>query len=423
MKYQLNSLKSVPTKEIKEGMYLDSIIKEYKSYLLSDINDEKINTAYKALTVFKNFLDYLLRFREGRFSKISFDKYSEYLSDLVEKEELSTSQKAFKRMYGRRIAIEGKAGYLRWMSENNINQVLLKPENTLLSNKWDDNFKLWLASKSKLRRSTSYPIYISNIVNNYINWIYKDSDLQIINDISVNQFLRNKAHLKTSTLNLYLKAIKRFADFFIEKSEDSKGIFEAKKILSLNEFETNNTIERIRIDSETLNKLYKNANEKIDLILHLGVDLGLRASSMINLKIEDIDWRRKKIAIWVKGKNEKEVLPIPKELFDALEKYCFGMMNDEYILGFNTKNSSSISKYFSDFLLRNDAKIIEKEEELYSISLHNLRHTFAYNSLDKYGLIMTSKLLCHSSVEITQKHYLKDKLRDEMNNIFIDQYK
>ncbi|AZQ61999.1 site-specific integrase [Flammeovirga pectinis] len=423
MKYQINSMKPLPSNEIKEGMYIDSIIKEYKNYLLLEINDEKVNTAYKALTVFRNFLDYILRFREGRFSKISFEKYSEYLVDLVDKNEISTSKKAFKRMYARRIAIEGKAGYLRWMLDNNINQVLVSPKNKLLSNKWDDNFKLWLASKSKLKRTTNYPIYISNIVNNYIKWIYNTSDLQIINDITVNQFLRNNAHLKTSTLNLYLKAIKRFADFYIENSEDEKGKIEAKKILKLNEFETNNSIERIRIDTTIINRLYRNANDKIDLILHLGVDLGLRASSMINLQLKDIDWERKKISIWLKGRNEKESLPIPKNLFDVLDRYCIGMELEQFVLGFSTQNSSSISKYFSDFLIRNDVKVIEKEGDLYSISLHNLRHTFAYNSLDKYGLIMTSKLLCHSSVEITQKHYLKDKLRDEMNLIFSDQYK
>ncbi|NME69848.1 tyrosine-type recombinase/integrase [Flammeovirga aprica] len=406
-----------------EGMTIDFLLQRYRSYLTEGGNSDKksLNTVSKAVTQMNHFLNFILEFRNGLLSKVSFNYYTDYLQKLVEEDKLSTAQKAMRRMYGRRINLElEKEGYLVWLYQNNYNKVVATKSETLLQDDWSKGFEDWLALKSKLTRKTNYGKTLSNVVSLYLEWL-NASSYQSISALSVNQFLREQAHLKISTLNLYLKAIKRFASYYEHTSNDEKRHDIALEINSLKKFEDSlQIVNRIGLNEQQVNKLFSEANSKQRLILHLGVNMGLRGSSMLNLKVEDINFSTKKMEVWLKGKNNTMTLPIPPAVYHFLKGFIdeHNLEKSDFVLAYKSNNISSLSKYFSDFLYKCDLKEIEKEGVRYPISLHNLRHTFAYHALDKFGLITTSRLLGHATSQITEQHYLQDKSRDLLNSIY-----
>ncbi|KXX69080.1 hypothetical protein AVL50_18160 [Flammeovirga sp. SJP92] len=398
-------------------------MKRYRIYLTEGGNEDKksLNTVAKAITQMNYFLQFIVEYRNGLLSKASFNYYTEYLQNLVEQDKLTSSQKAMRRMYGRRINLEiEKEGYLIWMYEHKFNRVIQNNHQPLLRNDWAKGFEDWLALKSKLTRKTDYGRTLSNIVSLYLEWL-NNSSYQSISALSVNQFLREQAHLKISTLNLYLKAIKRFATYYEHSSNDEKRHEIVLEINSLKKFEDSlQLVNRIGLNEQQVSKLFSEANQKQQFILHLGVNMGLRGSSMLHLKVKDINLVTKKMDVWLKGKNNTMSLPIPPTTYHFVKDYIDSneLQNDEYLLGYKGNKISSLSKYFSDFLYKCDLKEIEKEGVLYSISLHNLRHTFAYNALEKFGLITTSRLLGHATTQITEQHYLQDKSRDLLNSLY-----
>ncbi|MBD0402051.1 site-specific integrase [Flammeovirga sp. EKP202] len=406
-----------------EGMPIDFLLKGYRSYLLEGGNSDKkaLNTVSKAITQMNYFLKFIVEFRNGLLTKASFNYYTAYLQKQVEIGALTTSQKALRRMYGRRINLEvEKEGYLVWLYENNFYKVIENKKESLLQNEWSKGFEDWLALNSKLTRKTHYGKTLSNIVGLYLEWL-NSSTYSNISALSVNKFLREQAHLKISTLNLYLKAIKRFATYYEHTSSDESRHKIALEINGLKKFEDSlQSVNRIGLSNEQIKVLFNKANQKQQLILHLGVNMGLRGSSMLNLKVADINFETKRMEVWLKGKNNTMTLPIPPEVYHFLLEFVETnqLGRQDALLGYKNNNISSLSKYFSDFLYQCDLKEVVKEGELYSISLHNLRHTFAYNSLEKFGLLTTSRLLGHATTQITEQHYLQDKSRDLLNSIY-----
>lgn len=417
-------VKNNEIQKIKEGITIDVLLKEYRIYLSID-NDNRIaqNTTSKAVTQLKLFFKYAVTFKQGVVNLTTFNSYGDYLQHLVNVEELTSSQKALRRMYARRINLENKEGYLVWLHKNAYTNVI-ENEKSLLKNSWAKGFEDWLGLQSKLIRKTQYGKTISNIVALYLQWL-KGSEYEEISALSVNAYLRGQAHLKISTLNLYLKAIKRFAVFFEKTSEHPDRYKISKEIQSLKKFEdTVDKVNRIGLNETQINLLLREGNDKQKLIVLLGAKMGLRGSSMLNLKVKDINFTTKKMIVWIKGRNNTTTLPIPSSVLQYLQEFIQEKNLNINVTLFDYKSNaiSSLSKYFSDFLYQVNLKEIEKNGDKYSISLHNLRHTFAYNSLDKFGLLTTSKLLVHSSTQITEQYYLQDKVRDILDSVYEDEY-
>ncbi|WP_281614138.1 site-specific integrase [Flammeovirga sp. SubArs3] len=401
-------------------LFKKDIIDQYKRYLLEDDwNKNEQQLVMKSLTSLRYFLVFLIEFKQGRYYRNAFKDYTEYLQSLVETNEINTIKKAQRRQYARRINLENKLGYLKWLEVTKIDGV--QEDKKLLSNTWDEKFLLWLKSKSRLRRDTKYPKAIGNVVKLYIQYSFDEYQKFVLNDLTVNAFLRNNASLKITTLNFYLTALKRFVDFLIEENVSNISQDEILKVKNLKALETSDEVNRIRISENDLKEIYSKGNQYQKIIIVLGSGIGLRGSSMVHLRKKDINFKTKKIKIWAKGKNNKVELPINKDVYDHLINSCEGLDDNDKLLPQNS--TSSLSKYFSDYLHKIGKKEIEKNGEVYSLSLHNLRHTFAYNSLDKHGLLLTSRLLCHATTEVTEKHYLKDKIKDELEHLYDNEYK
>ena len=156
---------------------------------------------------------------------------------------------------------------------------------------------------------------------------------------------------------------------------------------------------------------YYNGNDYLSIrnrmILMIFFDTGIRASELINMKLDQI--QDTYFVIYGKGRKERVVPKNPmvgKYLYkylNAREKY-FMARNCEEDYVFLSKNGrrltgEGISKFMKDAA---DAVGVNPKVR---VSPHTCRHTFAHqqlkNGLDLYSL---SRLLGHESVSITQRY-------------------
>ncbi|PWJ38602.1 tyrosine-type recombinase/integrase [Sediminitomix flava] len=429
--------------------YIEDVITLYHDYLviqLSEGSEEytseivRVNKDLlaKAKSNLKHFLLYLIEYQRGYIQDpvTSFNGYVNYLEVKVERGDFTQNRlynfKAYHSSYRKYPELKG---FIPWLTQQQIQRVsqdqsaqqLIK-ETPILS-----AFKAWLKTHSKLTRETKYPKDATDIVSKFLDWVrIKQNENFQITVLLVNEYLESKNHLKVSSLNKYLKWIKVFCQFYLENLEAEtpynergqnfhRSSEEIKRILNLKpKQDDEESIVRIAIPENYIYKMLNEADEKQTLIIQLGLQMGLRASSMLHLTPSDINFEYNKVDLWLKGKNNKRTLPMPPTLSNLLEDYIkkHSIKSNDRILGFKGENSSSMSAHFSNFLKRIELKEVWKHGKHYPISLHSLRHTFAYNTIDKYGLLMTSKLLCHESVDVTEKYYLADKLSDTMQRVY-----
>ena len=153
------------------------------------------------------------------------------------------------------------------------------------------------------------------------------------------------------------------------------------------------------------------------LLILLLYDTGARISELLNLKLEDIDWKRRVFQVVGKGKQEREV-PFGRTSGEILHQYLqlkerrFG--GKEHV--FLTRDGDRLSR-------RQAAKNIErigKKAGIQGVRLspHTFRHTFAKNYLLNGGDVFSLKeILGHRDLETVQiyVHMNEQDIIDQYN--------
>jgi integrase len=121
---------------------------------------------------------------------------------------------------------------------------------------------------------------------------------------------------------------------------------------------------------------------------------GLRVSEVINIKVSDIDFTKRRMIIrWLKNRRHKErIIPIHPNLCDKLQLYSSAM------------NKSNLIFPISRIMVFN---ICRKK---FQCNPHMFRHSFAVNFLEQYNhpkaLLILKELLGHKNIQTTME-YLK----------------
>ncbi len=258
-----------------------------------------------------------------------------------------------------------------------------------------------------------------DVVEEYINFTRDRGKYSYIAD---EEFLKkNYQHKRTdigkevsvATLNNYLRNIKVFFNFLYDN-----------EIIPFNNVSKAKFIkEKRRMKDQISDEEFKKLISKIDItsfseyrdyiIINLLFDTGMRISECLSLTIEDIDLVRRTIflsANVTKGKQDRYVF-YSQTLGKVLNRYIkFKDAVKDTDLLFPTTRCTPLtaSNFERNFRNYRDKANISKD-----ITPHTLRNNFGRRFLLNGGdIYMLSRILGHSSVTVTEKHYLDLQTED-----------
>lgn len=171
-------------------------------------------------------------------------------------------------------------------------------------------------------------------------------------------------------------------------------------------------------DAQKLQTIFNNDNSRFyirnNAIITLFLNAGLRASELINIDIDDVNFDEKQVRIIGKGNKERVVFLTNKSIY-AIDKYLKTRTDKERPLFLNAKNQR--------FKRRGIEEVCEKAYVLAGLkekqyTTHTLRHTSAtYLYKSSKDILVVKEFLGHSSLAATQiyTHILPDTVKDAVN--------
>lgn len=190
------------------------------------------------------------------------------------------------------------------------------------------------------------------------------------------------------------------ADHHLE-TEEIKKVFEIAKNGNQNLSHYQQTLDRKIADRDTC-------------IIELFLTLGIRASALSAINVEDIDFKAKKIAITDKGEKKYD-----KYLSDSTVKTLKKCLkNREILLGGNQSNALFITEKTHDrmgyFGIR---KVVQRITGGAGkrVNPHALRHTYGTRmyELSNGDIKFTQEMLNHSNIQTTMRYINKDYTEQE----------
>lgn len=174
--------------------------------------------------------------------------------------------------------------------------------------------------------------------------------------------------------------------------------------LTPEEIETikNNIINGVGSDyAKSFQKDWKNRDMAIVM---LGLSLGLRIGSIIEMNVEDIDFENQKIKIVVKGNIEKDLFFSAK-----IKQYLLAWLEDreELMYDFYDDGALFINSYRNRLTYKSVNKLIKKYTYNIDkkITPHKLRSTCATNIYNMTGdIYLTANVLGHSNIQNTKRY-------------------
>lgn len=155
------------------------------------------------------------------------------------------------------------------------------------------------------------------------------------------------------------------------------------------------------------------------LVVDVALQTGLRVGEMAQLKVKDIDFKRKavKVVRLKKKKKVSETLGISDDLTAHLKDYLGERTTGFLFVGKRGKlNIPGLQRIWKNAILRAG---LPKE-----LSIHSARHTMGYTLLKKTkNLRQVQKQLGHSSPAVTANIYADvsfDEMRQGVNGLYDD---
>ncbi len=205
--------------------------------------------------------------------------------------------------------------------------------------------------------------------------------------------LRNK-YSNPATINTNLRAVRAFC-YFCGRNNYTVPfsvnlVAEPKKI-------------KAPYDEETVRQLILNRELcKPAIAILMLISTAIRAKTLCNIHVEDIDVYAKTIILQKLKNNTQSVLPLPDYVCKRLKRYIkeFELIPSDYLLTTNRGepyNTHSLYTMVTRYL---------KRKGYDSKGLHRFRHTFAKMTAEQgISSILLSRWLTHSSVEQSE-HYV-----------------
>lgn len=243
----------------------------------------------------------------------------------------------------------------------------------------------------------------------------KYSDMNYELSLNYLVFLNKKKNSK-ATISRKLSSLRTFYKYLVKENKVHDNPFllvsSPKKDKRIPKFINYNNLEEI-FEVPDINTP---KGQRDRLILEILYASGVRVSELVNIKLNDIDLRKKTILILGKG-NKERVVSFGEYALEIINIYIndgrnilLGNLNSEYLIV--GKNKTSLTTRRVEQIIDD---IIRKTSLKMNITPHMFRHTFATHLLDNgCDLLAVQELLGHESLASTEiyTHVSNEHLRE-----------
>ena len=244
----------------------------------------------------------------------------------------------------------------------------------------------------------------------------KLSDLSYDSIKEYNIYLMNNTNRNVTSINTLLRHLSTFLKYGYENSY----ILEPLKVRYL---KPHQEPKRIYTDEEIKKLLEKpNINNcsyatfRNYCIIMMLITTGIRRTSLINIKLDDVDYQQNVIRLTHTKNKQVHYVSMTNSLKSCLKEWLkFRVANNNDYL-FTTQEGTQLKASS----LTNSIYCYCKSKGIETTSIHSFRHYYSIKYMQQGGnIFMLSKLLGHSNIGITE-NYLKslDKISYVKNNSF-----
>lgn len=277
-----------------------------------------------------------------------------------------------------------------------------------------DDYLDYLRYERKLSDNT-YMSYHDNL--KMFSNFFDEKNIKYLTKKDIQEYLGSLSK-SAKTKSHYLTVINSFYNFLCDSDTISSNPCETIKMPKLDkklpEFLTIEEVSKL-LDIKLLTPLdYRNK-----AILEVLYATGMRISELLELKLNNIDYKNEYIKVMGKGKKER-IIPLTNITMNYLNEYINHQRNfilktrvSDYI--FVNYNGQKLSRQGFFKILKNICKVqgINKE-----ISPHTLRHSFATHLLSNGAdLRIIQELLGHEDISTTEiyTHLSNEQIKNDYN--------
>lgn len=163
-----------------------------------------------------------------------------------------------------------------------------------------------------------------------------------------------------------------------------------------------NYVEPIR-DSTTVQDVadyLKEVSPKYFIMYMIGIYSGLRISDILKLKVRDVRGKDK-IKVREKKTGKEKLFPVNKELAAALDNYCEGKKDYEYIVPSARAVNKAVSREYA-------YRVIHAAGEQFgldNLGTHTMRKTFGYHFyLQTKDIVLLMRIFNHNDQSKTLRY-------------------
>ncbi|WP_456266659.1 MULTISPECIES: site-specific integrase [unclassified Bacillus (in: firmicutes)] len=148
-----------------------------------------------------------------------------------------------------------------------------------------------------------------------------------------------------------------------------------------------------------IKKYFKERNKRNLLLLVAGINLGLRISDLLQLRVKDV--KKQYVSLREKKTGKEKRIKINKTLRKALDQYINDRDDQEYVFRSREGLNKPISRSSAYNILREAAEYVGLD----SIGTHTLRKMFGYWHYKKFkDVALLQEIFNHSSPDITLRY-------------------
>ncbi|TMN21868.1 recombinase [Lentibacillus cibarius] len=224
-------------------------------------------------------------------------------------------------------------------------------------------------------------------------------------------YLKEKRKLAPRSRNRYISSIRSLFEYAEDKGWIEKNVASKVKDAKVPE-DQKVTLTEDEVD-QLINEIDKPLLKTLVIFMYR---TGLRITSAINLRLEDVDLDAGTITACIK-EGKIITIHISEKLYPTLVEYLKSIRDSDSPYFFATKKTGRVSPAYMNAQLRAAVKRLGWNKKVTS---HTLRRSFATNLLrNGVELPYISKLLGHESVKTTMIYLniLSDDLKEAINKL------